>query len=294
MLAADEIQQVREGLWFWQRFQPSVKVDCSSCAVRVGTKLILIDPIPLAAEAMEELCLLGEIAGIVRKWLCWVDRDRLQLAPQFAGQESLRNQRTGAVHCIESDSKAPCPYASGVDMRQHAGKMHRDGPLQVGSHRTHRLIRGMSEIALMMQVHQLSPFVTIEKEPFVIEQFQSVIFGRIVRSGDRDAAAGMRSAHINLNRRSRQYPHPHHLAAGSEQSTRHRVFDHRTAGTRIAPHHHAPAPYVRAKGLCEVRRQRRRQELTHYATDAGDADFQIMFTHGHYSQRPKTRSITAS
>ena len=65
MLAADEFQQVRDGLWFWQRFQPSVKVDCSSCAVRVGAGLILVDPIPLAAEAMEELCALGEIVGIV-------------------------------------------------------------------------------------------------------------------------------------------------------------------------------------------------------------------------------------
>ena len=65
MLCADEIQLVRDGLWFWQRFQPSVKVDCSSCAVRVGAGLILIDPIPLAAEAMEELCALGEIAGLV-------------------------------------------------------------------------------------------------------------------------------------------------------------------------------------------------------------------------------------
>ena len=65
MLAADEIQQVREGLWFWQRFQPPVKVDCSSCAMRIGKSLILVDPIPLAAKAMEELCALGEIAGIV-------------------------------------------------------------------------------------------------------------------------------------------------------------------------------------------------------------------------------------
>lgn len=65
MLSADEIQLVRDGLWFWQRFQPSVKVDCSSCAVRVGTGLILVDPIPLAAEAMEELCALGDVAGII-------------------------------------------------------------------------------------------------------------------------------------------------------------------------------------------------------------------------------------
>ena len=65
MNSAEEIQQVCDGLWFWQRFQPSVKVDCSSCAVRVETGLIVVDPIPLAAEAMEELCAQGEITGIV-------------------------------------------------------------------------------------------------------------------------------------------------------------------------------------------------------------------------------------
>ena len=65
MLAADDIQQVRDGLWFWQRFQPSVKVDCSSCAVRVGTKLLLIDPIPLDAAALEELLQFGDPAAIV-------------------------------------------------------------------------------------------------------------------------------------------------------------------------------------------------------------------------------------
>ena len=65
VLSADDIQQVRDGLWFWQRFQPSVKVDCSSCAVRVGTKLILVDPIPLNAGAQEELLQLGEPAAII-------------------------------------------------------------------------------------------------------------------------------------------------------------------------------------------------------------------------------------
>ena len=68
MLAADEIQQVRDGLWFWQRFQPSVKVDCSSCAVRVGAGLVLVDPIPVAAEAMEELCALGVKAVVAQSF----------------------------------------------------------------------------------------------------------------------------------------------------------------------------------------------------------------------------------
>jgi len=65
VLAADEVQQVREGLWCWQRFQPSVKVDCTSTAVRVGTQLIFVDPIPLAPEALAELTSQAEPAAIV-------------------------------------------------------------------------------------------------------------------------------------------------------------------------------------------------------------------------------------
>lgn len=65
MLAADEVQQVRDGLWCWQRFQPSVKVDCTSTAIRVGTQLAFIDPIPLAAEALAEITSQAEPAAIV-------------------------------------------------------------------------------------------------------------------------------------------------------------------------------------------------------------------------------------
>jgi glyoxylase-like metal-dependent hydrolase (beta-lactamase superfamily II) len=65
VLPAEEFQQVRDGLWCWQRYQPAVKVDCSSVALRVGTELIFVDPIPLAAEALAELAQFGEPAAIV-------------------------------------------------------------------------------------------------------------------------------------------------------------------------------------------------------------------------------------
>jgi Metallo-beta-lactamase superfamily len=65
VLAADEVQQVREGLWCWQRFQPSVKVDCTSTAIRIGTQSVFIDPIPLAAEALAEITRQAEPAAIV-------------------------------------------------------------------------------------------------------------------------------------------------------------------------------------------------------------------------------------
>ena len=65
MLPAEEVQQVAEGLWFWQRWQPSVKTDCSSCALQVGGRLIFIDPIPLAPDALAELTAQAEPAAII-------------------------------------------------------------------------------------------------------------------------------------------------------------------------------------------------------------------------------------
>jgi hypothetical protein len=62
---ADEFQEVRDGLWCWQRFQPSVKVDCTSTAIRIGGKLVFVDPIPLAAEALGELIEQAAPAAIV-------------------------------------------------------------------------------------------------------------------------------------------------------------------------------------------------------------------------------------
>lgn len=65
MKAAGEIQRVVDGLWFWQAYQPAVKVDCSSCALRVGERLVLVDPIPLAAGALAELRAQGGPAAII-------------------------------------------------------------------------------------------------------------------------------------------------------------------------------------------------------------------------------------
>ena len=65
MLPADEIQRVCEGLWCWQRYQPSVKVECSSVALRLEAGLVFIDPIPLADEALSELLEFAKPEAIV-------------------------------------------------------------------------------------------------------------------------------------------------------------------------------------------------------------------------------------
>lgn len=52
---ADEVQRVSDSLYFWQAYEPAVKVDLSCCAVRGSEGWILIDPIPLARGALAEL-----------------------------------------------------------------------------------------------------------------------------------------------------------------------------------------------------------------------------------------------
>lgn len=56
MIAASEIQWFAEGqIAYWQAYEPSVKVDLSCAAIRIGRGLVLIDPIPLAEPALAEL-----------------------------------------------------------------------------------------------------------------------------------------------------------------------------------------------------------------------------------------------
>lgn len=65
MSRADEFHQLRPDLYFWQAYEPAVKVDLSCCARRTSRGLVLIDPIPLAKPALAELLDAGEPVAIV-------------------------------------------------------------------------------------------------------------------------------------------------------------------------------------------------------------------------------------
>jgi len=65
MAVAAEIQQVAQDLFFWQAYEPAVKCDLSSCALIVGRRLLLVDPIPLAKVALAELAAAAPPALIV-------------------------------------------------------------------------------------------------------------------------------------------------------------------------------------------------------------------------------------
>jgi len=55
MACAEAFQTIREDLFFWQAYDPSVKVDLSCCARGTKQGLVFIDPIPLAREALDQL-----------------------------------------------------------------------------------------------------------------------------------------------------------------------------------------------------------------------------------------------
>ena len=62
---ASEIASVASGIWVWQSYDPTVKADLFSTAVATLGGTWLIDPIPLAREALAELQLPFPIRGIV-------------------------------------------------------------------------------------------------------------------------------------------------------------------------------------------------------------------------------------
>ena len=55
MRPVEEIQPVNDRLIFWQGYDPAVKVDLSSHALLTSGGWVIIDPIPLRQEALDEL-----------------------------------------------------------------------------------------------------------------------------------------------------------------------------------------------------------------------------------------------
>ena len=55
MVVAEEFQTITPRVFSWQAYEPRVKCDLSSVAILADDGLVLVDPIPLRDEALEEL-----------------------------------------------------------------------------------------------------------------------------------------------------------------------------------------------------------------------------------------------
>lgn len=64
MALAQEVEQIVPGISIWQVYEPAVKAELFSTALKTDSGIYLIDPIPVAAAALEELDASGKIIGI--------------------------------------------------------------------------------------------------------------------------------------------------------------------------------------------------------------------------------------
>jgi glyoxylase-like metal-dependent hydrolase (beta-lactamase superfamily II) len=64
-LAAEEFCQVAGDLFFWQAYDPKVKADLFSTALVTSSGILIVDPIPLAETALNELVRTAPVVGIV-------------------------------------------------------------------------------------------------------------------------------------------------------------------------------------------------------------------------------------
>ena len=153
----------------------------------------------------------------------------------------------------------------------------RGGGRIVAGGAAHLCVGGAAEFALVIQVQQFTALVAVEEQAFGVEELERVVFRRIVRGGDGDAAARAGGAHVDLDGRGGQYADIHYFAAGREQAAGDGMVQHLAARPGVAADDHAARTHVGAESLGEGAGQAGCEEIADHAADAGYADFQEVF-----------------
>ena len=65
MTEAAEFQALSDTLYHWSVYEPSVKCEISCTAFRVGSGLVVVDPVPLAPPAWDELLAVAALRAIL-------------------------------------------------------------------------------------------------------------------------------------------------------------------------------------------------------------------------------------
>jgi Metallo-beta-lactamase superfamily len=65
MPQASDLLRLSDSLWVWRVYDPAVRSDLSSTAVKTDGHLFLIDPIPLAASCLEEMAVPRGAASVL-------------------------------------------------------------------------------------------------------------------------------------------------------------------------------------------------------------------------------------
>lgn len=65
MATAAETQPLTSSLTIWQAYDASVKSEMSSTSIRIDDRLILVDPIALASDALDQLTAQAKISSVI-------------------------------------------------------------------------------------------------------------------------------------------------------------------------------------------------------------------------------------
>jgi hypothetical protein len=89
-----DFQAVSGAVFVWHAYDPAVRADCSSTAVRTPEGFVLIDPIPLAPSALERMVGPDRIAAILltsgnHERACSSERTRLGVPVLAPGESGL-------------------------------------------------------------------------------------------------------------------------------------------------------------------------------------------------------------
>jgi len=108
-VTAAEIHQLSPSLWIWQQYDPAVKADLFSSAIRTTAGIYVIDPIPLAEDQLRLLKGCDQIVGIIatnanhhRSALAYADRF---LVPIFADPKTFPESKPRRLNALSGDLK---------------------------------------------------------------------------------------------------------------------------------------------------------------------------------------------
>ena len=60
-----EVHRLPHNLWVWQTHDPTIKTELFSSAALVGSRFLLIDPIALSEDQLQEISQSGPVAGVI-------------------------------------------------------------------------------------------------------------------------------------------------------------------------------------------------------------------------------------
>src|SRR3984893_12954145 len=104
---AEELCQVAGDLFFWQAYDPKVKADLFSTVLLTSSGILIVDPIPLAEAALNELVRTAPVVGIVVTSFNHIrvsqEFSTRFSAPLFAHRDSLPEEKVSFTALADGD-----------------------------------------------------------------------------------------------------------------------------------------------------------------------------------------------